>query len=410
MSVKYCLKNLYIRKKIMLLLLFQAIVYIFFLMNLFSMSMFKSNFTKNYKENFPLENGAYIKDGIDSEKLEKEIGNVRKFIDYIEDNKNIKSYRLSVIDRLSTEEFNINTDDFKQQHTVNMDYKNFIPLYRINYGYYSEIEKNIYGSGLKKEDFDKDNEFTPVILGEIFKKNYKIGDIISNDDKSSKFKVVGFLKKDILILDGMNPAESTKSSEKGFIIPLTKTFLNEENYMLPHSMKNMVFTFNNNLDNSAVIKQIIDKGKELGMNLEINNFYDSLNTFINDVDIQIRFESVKVLIYTLLSFGVFTLSFIYLINNRKREVGILYSLGASKKNIIFMFCLDMVLIIGLAYLLSIPIYMYFGETVIYFFINDFNIINLGAPFLIMLLISLLSLIIPINNIIKLKPNELIRGR
>lgn len=75
-----------------------------------------------------------------------------------------------------------------------------------------------------------------------------------------------------------------------------------------------------------------------------------------------------------------------------------------------MFCLDMVLIIGLAYLLSIPIYMYFGETVIYFFINDFNIINLGAPFLIMLLISLLSLIIPINNIIKLKPNELIRGR
>lgn len=129
----------------------------------------------------------------------------------------------------------------------------------------------------------------------------------------------------------MNPAESTKSSEKGFIIPLTKTFLNEENYMLPHSMKNMVFTFNNNLDNSAVIKQIIDKGKELGMNLEINNFYDSLNTFINDVDIQIRFESVKVLIYTLLSFGVFTLSFIYLINNRKREVGILYSLGASKK-------------------------------------------------------------------------------
>ncbi|NRT92134.1 hypothetical protein [Clostridium beijerinckii] len=174
MSVKYCLKNLYIRKKIMLLLLFQAIVYIFFLMNLFSMSMFKSNFTKNYKENFPLENGAYIKDGIDSEKLEKEIGNVRKFIDYIEDNKNIKSYRLSVIDRLSTEEFNINTDDFKQQHTVNMDYKNFIPLYRINYGYYSEIEKNIYGSGLKKEDFDKDNEFTPVILGEIFKKIIKL--------------------------------------------------------------------------------------------------------------------------------------------------------------------------------------------------------------------------------------------
>lgn len=410
MNIKYFFQNLYMRKKIMLLLLFQAIIYIFFLMNLFSMAMFKSNFTKNYKENFPLENGAYIKTGMDSEKLEKEIEKVREFINYVEDNKNIKSYRLSVTDRLSTEEFNINTDKFKQQHNIDMNYKDFIQVYKLNYGYYSEIEKHIYGSGFKKEDFDKDNEVTPVILGEIYKKDYKLGDIISNDDKSLKFKVVGFLKRNILFLNGSNPAQSTKSSEKSFIIPLTKTFLNKENYMLPHSMRNMVFTFNDDLDNSTVIKEITDKGKELGMDLEIDNFYDSLNIFLEDIDVQIRFETMKVLIYTILSFGVFTISFIYLINNRKREVGILYSLGASKKNIIFMFSLDMVFVISIAYLISIPIYMYFGQTIIFFFINDFNIINLGVPFIIMLFISLLCLVIPINNIIKLKPNELIRGK
>lgn len=410
MDIKYFFKNLYMRKKIILLLIFQAIVYIYFLMNLSSFIMFKSNFIKNYKENFPLENGAYIKDGIDSQELKDEIENVREFVDYIDNNKDIKSYRLSVRDRLSTEEFNINTDRFEQQYNVDMYYKEYISAYRVNYGYYSEIEKNIYGNGFKKEDFDKYSDVTPVILGEIYKKDYKLGDIISNDDKSIKFEVVGFLKKNMLFLDGSDPANSTYSSEKSFIIPLTKTFLNEENYMLPHSMREMTFTFNDNSDNSAVINEITKKGKEFGMDLEIDNFYTSLNIFLEDLDVQIRFESIKTLIYTILSCGVFTLSFIYLINNRKREIGILYSLGANSKNIIFMIFLDMIFIISIAYLISIPMYMHFGQTVIPYFLNEFNIINLGIPFIIMIFISLLCMVIPINNIIKLKPSELIRGK
>ncbi|KOR25401.1 FtsX-like permease family protein [Clostridium sp. L74] len=407
MSIKYLFKSLYNRKKIIILLVLQTIVYIFFVMNIFSIVMFKSNFIKNYKENFPIESGAYVKNITDGDSIEKNRNKAWQFIKYIETNKYIKSYRLCLKDGLNTKEFNIDTSKFKEEYIYTEDnFKDNIPWYRFNYGYYSEIEKYIDGNGFRMEDFQKDNEFIPVILGETYKKNYKKGDIIASNNL--KFKVVGFLKKTILIMD-IDPIINVQSSEKCFISPLTKSFLNEP-YNLSMSMPHMIFTFSNNVNNSIIIKQIENKSKELGINLKLNNFYDDLNKFLPDLDSQILFEAIRVLIFTILSLGMFTLSFVYLISNRKKEVGVLYSIGASKKDIICMFCFDMIFIIAVAYLISIPIYLYMGKLVFFFFMNSFNILNLGVPFIIILLISFISLILPINNIIKLKPNELIGGK
>ncbi|BFN06043.1 FtsX-like permease family protein [Clostridium tetani] len=406
MNINFLMKDLLHRKKIVFLLIIQTIIYVYFLINFFSINMFQKDYTKNYHNSFPINNGVFISD---MESLEK-VNNKQAldFLNYIDNNLDVKQYKLYLKDHLTAKDFNIDNLKYIQNYLIEGEIgKGLVPYYKLDYNYYFQIKEYIDGSGFTKEDFHKEVEFTPLILGKNFKKDYKIGDTILSNNNKIKFKVVGFLNKNLLIFEG-DPIGGTNSLDGSFITPLNrKEFLDD--YNLGMALKNIIIEFKDNINYKNAVTKVQNMSNKIGLNIILSDFLIPLNKFLEDIESQVKFESLKVNIFTVLSLGVFILSIINFINLRRNEIGILYAIGANIKDIIILICFDIIVVMILGYLISLPLYIHNSKLIVFFFVNNFHIKNFILAFFSLFFIGILSLIIPCYKIIKLKPKDLIGG-
>ncbi|NFV28737.1 FtsX-like permease family protein [Clostridium botulinum] len=402
------MKNLINRKKIIILLIIQTAIFIYFLTNFFTLKTFKNDFIKNYQKDFPMKAGVYVSNLLLEEDFENKDKQILNFINYIKTNDNIKNYRINVIEFISRGELGIKYSAHSKEYKIQTPTEeNNIPYLKFNYNYYYELKKYIHGPGFKISDFNHDQDIKPIILGRNFKGIYNIGDLIISADKTLKFKVVGFFNRNISILDG-DPILNAQSLDNGIVTPLNKQEFNDVS-KLRKILNGLTIEFKDEANIAQCSKIIKDKAKSLDLNIEFQNFHKPLNEFLKDFDSKLKFEFVRIIMFNILAFGALTLSFIYLVNTKKREIGILYSIGATTSNIIFTMVFDVMFIIISAYLISLPIYMYNGKIIFYFFVNQFSVRNFIWAFLTILITAFIALIIPCCNIIKLKPKELIGG-
>lgn len=248
-------------------------------------------------------------------------------------------------------------------------------------------------------------------MGKNFSKDYKIGQILTSKDKKTKLKVVGFLKENVLILSNADSVYNSIPLEGSFILPLDRNELFAADASIAFDVfGHFSIQFDDNkISYKAASEQITNELSSLGSPFGITNFYDVYNNFMNMIGGQLKFEVFRTTILTIMSFGALSLSLLYSINTSKRDIGILYALGAKRKNIIFILCFEAVFINIIGYLICVPLYMHFGKEVFFIFLTDYNFKNMGVAFIASLIICIIFLIIPCYKILKLNPRNLIGG-
>lgn len=107
------------------------------------------------------------------------------------------------------------------------------------------------------------------------------------------------------------------------------------------------------------------------------------------------------------------------INNNKKQIGILRSLGARQSDLFKIYYLESIIIVAISYIIS-TILLYFNVILsnniisrdLFFYVKPilFNVNALLYMFILIILISFVSSVLPIINLSKKKPVDIIYNK
>ena len=289
----------------------------------------------------------------------------------------------------------------------------------VNNNYFENF--NIKLSNGRKFNYDdynpKDNDSEiPIILGSDYSEIFKINDKIHFYDSYSNSKktgtIIGFLEKGQFYIKKPVAIENIVSLDKTVLIPsqpikennqdiINNKSTNLNNLKLYLQITNSYFVDLNDSDISNLKEQ---SNKFNFFDISIVSMDDSISIFKEIFkQQQIIYISILILILLISSISMIT-NIINSINDRKREFGIYFAMGATKKYIIDLVVYEIFILIFSAALLSTLIIKYFNPSDI----NIFDINTYGLMCLIVLIISMLISLIPLLKIKNTPMSSLLR--
>ena len=347
----------------------------------------------------------YAKDSIDDYKnFYDYLHNEFKVIDMYEDNFFVEGFD-------SIENFIIpNTPPMD----IEGDRYNILNSLTVNNNYFENFNiKLSNGRSFNNDDYNlKDNSSeVPIILGsdysEIFNLNDEVRffDYYSNSEKTGK--VIGFLEKGQFYIKKPVAIENITPLDKTVLIPTQPIKESSKDRVKFNNLRLYLQITNSyllDLDDSG-ISDIKDKSNDFNFfDISIVNMDDSISVF-KDLfkQQQILYISILILILSISSISMIT-NIINSINDRKREFGIYFAMGATKKDIVDLVVYEIFILIFSSALLSI------------FIIKRFNILGTstfdikvyGLMCLIVLIVSILISLIPVIKIKNTPMSSLLR--
>ena len=287
-----------------------------------------------------------------------------------------------------------------------------------------KADKNIFnlldinitdGRNLNEDDFNLDKDKIPIIFSEEYKGRLNIGDTITNKVLTKEnYEVVGFYNKDIKWFprNDIQFFALEDLGKMGITIPSKK-----ERELLFYEMEinSSTYITSDKLNKSEIQNIIDDVNKEYGLNVEILSIKDILNRFkqgIYPFILQTVFFSIFMLVSSCLGLAS---NMSFTIINRKKEFGIRLANGFRKKDIKLLVISEMLFLS----LISTIIAMIFKFTEFYknrqfsiaekIIVPQFSIIDFIIAIVLVVIIIVISSIIPLRNIDKLQPKEMIGG-
>lgn len=272
----------------------------------------------------------------------------------------------------------------------------------------------IDGRGFNKEDFEKEEDKLPVVLGYNYKDKYKAGDTFhyySYEDKTVKeAKVIGILQKDSYLLYKVDAEQFTNLND--FIVSvfvdldkLPKDELLTKYYIQTFDLFNTSYLLFDKSKSDDEIQKIVG---------DVNKSFISLNIGkqnIENVDnyLQINKEmlvaqkhnsrTMATIIVIFLSIGI-TSSLLYSIKKEKKHYGIHILNGATINDICIRLFSQTLIICLIGFIASIGILK-----------SIFNTLNFNLfiqVLIVFIIISLVTSIIPIVKVKRLSVVELIK--
>lgn len=287
--------------------------------------------------------------------------------------------------------------------TVNDNYfKNFkIKLFDGRY-----FDDNDYKS------LDDSNEI-PLILGYDYSDIFKLNDTIEFYDffnKKNKIgKIVGFLEKGQCYIERPVSTNSIKSLDKTILIPnkplnssnISTDIISLNNVQLYNKITNSYFL---NLSDEDILNIQKESIKQNFFDINISNMDESISYFKSLFKQQeIMYLSIFIMIILIASISTIT-NILNSINDRKREFGIYFAMGATKRYIIDLVVYEITFLLLLSAFLSTFIIKYIKI----FEINELNIKDFILLFLIAIITSILISLIPIFKIKNTPMSELLK--
>lgn len=287
--------------------------------------------------------------------------------------------------------------------TVNDNYfKNFkIKLFDGRY-----FDDNDYKS------LDDSNEI-PLILGYDYSDIFKLNDTIEFYDffnKKNKIgKIVGFLEKGQCYIERPVSTNSIKSLDKTILIPnkplnssnISTDIISLNNVQLYNKITNSYFL---NLSDEDILNIQKESIKQNFFDINISNMDESISYFKSLFKQQeIMYLSIFIMIILIASISTIT-NILNSINDRKREFGIYFAMGATKRYIIDLVVYEITFLLLLSAFLSTFIIKYIKI----FEINELNIKGFILLFLIAIITSILISLIPIFKIKNTPMSELLK--
>lgn len=347
------------------------------------------------------------------------IDDYNNFYNYI--NKNYKIINMLEDNFFVTDLDNIENFVVPNTPVTNVGEDNYYILnsLTVNNNYFENF--NIKLSNGRKFNYDdynpKDNDSEiPIILGSDYSEIFKINDKIHFYDSYSNSKktgtIIGFLEKGQFYIKKPVAIENIVSLDKTVLIPsqpikennqdiLNNKSTNLNNLKLYLQITNSYFVDLNDSDISNLKEQ---SNKFNFFDISIVSMDDSISIFKEIFkQQQIIYISILILILLISSISMIT-NIINSINDRKREFGIYFAMGATKKYIIDLVVYEIFILIFSAALLSTLIIKYFNPSDI----NIFDINTYGLMCLIVLIISMLISLIPLLKIKNTPMSSLLR--
>lgn len=347
------------------------------------------------------------------------IDDYNNFYNYI--NKNYKIINMLEDNFFVTDFDNIENFVVPNTPVTNVGEDNYYILnsLTVNNNYFENF--NIKLSNGRKFNYDdynpKDNDSEiPIILGSDYSEIFKINDKIHFYDSYSNSKktgtIIGFLEKGQFYIKKPVAIENIVSLDKTVLIPsqpikennqdiINNKSTNLNNLKLYLQITNSYFVDLNDSDISNLKEQ---SNKFNFFDISIVSMDDSISIFKEIFkQQQIIYISILILILLISSISMIT-NIINSINDRKREFGIYFAMGATKKYIIDLVVYEIFILIFSAALLSTLIIKYFNPSDI----NIFDINTYGLMCLIVLIISMLISLIPLLKIKNTPMSSLLR--
>jgi hypothetical protein len=361
-----------------------------------------------------------------------------EFYNYVKKHPNVdkwlKFYETSAIYDKSIIDYN---KIFKINETsVN---KSAINVFCVNRDYLTLLSKNVaegrtynnadiknltkFNSDLIKNNYISNEIATiPVIAGSSFKKVHKLNDIIETKPFGNstivKYKIIGFLKKDTLVLnEDFAYFTFLKKNFNNSLIVLDAD-INPDKLNMRLSDKADYYTnlihhsilLLKNYDADKTKNEIINKEKELNLFVIIKSYNDTMNDFFKEVHPIISYETVKNSIMLVFCLIGLIGSIFSLMNDNKKELGILVSIGVNNTKLTLIYSLQYLVFFILSYLSGILISFKIDETVFASGLkNTFTIFNIGTTFLVIIIILLLIVILLNKTLKRCLPVDLIGG-
>ncbi|MGL4875022.1 MAG: FtsX-like permease family protein, partial [Clostridium sp.] len=223
------------------------------------------------------------------------------------------------------------------------------------------------------------------------------------DEKWRNAEVIGFLKKGQEFVETPIGNYSMISYDDVAIVP---EFLIEDNTFdrLGNIYLYKLISESYITDLSAEDKmKIKEKAKELDLfQVHFTNITEAVESF-KELFIELQFFNIAILLLTfLIGVGSLVLSIINSINDRKKEFGIYFALGATKGKIINIVIIEVLYITILAGIMSVPLII--SRSVI----SGFSITGFIMMWIIIAVINVAIIIIPIKKIKETPMSSLIR--
>ena len=326
---------------------------------------------------------------------------------------NIGSYRYEIckVNEFMEDEKFINIE--KELEDVDNSYMRFLKL-----------DKNIFdlldidivdGRKFNESDFELKDDVIPILFSEVYRDVVKIGDEITCDNITTEvYEVIGFFDKNTKWIPS-NGIEFFGLEDLG---KMAITIPSKEEKSFPlyeRSILNSTYITSNNL-NKDQIKMIINQINEnYKLNSEVLSIKDVLNRFKKE-NYPLIMQNLFFCVFMFISacLGLAT-NMSYTIMNRKREFGIRMANGFRKWDIKLLVLSEMVFLTTISSIIAIiikfiEIYqnraMSIAEKIL---VPQFTGKDFIITIILIIIIIALASIIPLRNIDKLQPRELIGG-
>lgn len=393
-------------KLLNVLIIIQIALWLFYVAALVSLIKFDDSYRKRYNRSLPMDNGQLmvfykmmLKDNA-GEMEESNLKELKSSLDYLEKN----NYKYGMLKReenkyIPSEVLGIKIKNIKPK--FNRTKERYDELYPI---YMSWNMVNNYMSQLKgeitKDDWKEDQRSIPVILGSSFSNKAEVGDRFQYEGK--EYVIKGFFKRDILAFDYTNVVDSSFLLNDCFVIPLDKNKYIENFSYEPISIY---------LNKSQVedIDKLINGVKEVSPNIVIKSFYNDLDEFLEELRSKRIFETIRILIVSLIATASIVTTIFYKILSDKDRIGILFSVGISKKKIFKMLSIEFLTYVALGIIVGSLFYLKNCKEIYAFFINEDLLLNLYIAMGVIIVIVMTVLLIGFNKVNRLSPKEMVGG-
>lgn len=302
------------------------------------------------------------------------------------------------IDEFLDQELHKYDDEYKSINSLQCN-SNFFETFNIKLSQGNLNEFNNYN---KLDDKEMEGKIIPIILGDSYKKIFKLNDII--ETKYTNYKVEGFLEKNQFYLDkGIYDPTRAKNLNTFAIAPIP-------NNISVSNLNNALLINENNVnaDFYSIQKEIDGLAKKYDVKLSITNPQENIDSFIDVINYN---ANIKILIvYIVIFFVIIGLLAIFSnrINARRKEFSLHIMHGATYSDIYMRVFLEHLYL----FILSIIISIYFlirTKTKIVTDIINFDLGAFAQTTLIVFGIVTIVALVPIYNISKNRLNYLIKG-
>lgn len=263
------------------------------------------------------------------------------------------------------------------------------------------------------------HQYIPCLIGYNLSGKYPIGSVFESgipDDRKmtivpKKFIVIGILKKDFKFWKGQSTdlSDCIINDDNIIVAPIQE----EQNYgeqLKTRISTNTLIKLKNSENSIGFIESIQDEMSKCGLEGTVSSIANQIKELRKQNQIPMMFTlTFAILILLLSSFGLLGVILASIVR-RKYEFGIRYTLGSTPRNLVLLILME---ILGLYLIAS-----FFGSLFAYIFslflpqtiLIDIGLLTIMKVFIGTLFLAFISAIIPIINISKLEPVNLIGGK